>query len=104
MRNTKAGDYVEEYFKWKIILDYVVPLGILSIVGIVFLIYIACQAVKDIMVANFFEKNGYTREVFGVASFGGKTYYGWVRKTDNMRVDESVLGGMSLKKIKEKYK
>lgn len=95
---------MEEYFKWKIILDYVVPLGILGTIGIVYLIYIACQTIKDIRVAHFFESNGYTREVFGVASFGGKTYYGWVRKTDNMRVDESVLGGMSLKTIKEKYK
>lgn len=100
----KVGDYVEEYFKWKIILDYVVPLGILSIVGIVCLICIACQTIKDIRVAHFFERNGYTREVFGVASFGGKTYYGWVRKTDNMRVDESALSGMSLKRIREKYK
>lgn len=95
---------MEEYFKWKIILDYVVPLGILGIVGIVCLIYIACQTVKDIRVAYFFEKNGYTREVFGVASFGDKTYYGWVRKTDNMRVEESALSGMPFKKIKEKYK
>lgn len=47
---------MEEYFKWKIILDYVVPLGILGIVGIVCLIYIACQTVKDIRVAHFFEK------------------------------------------------
>ena len=47
---------MEEYFKWKIILDYVVPLGILSIFGIVCLIYIACQTVKDIRVAHFFEK------------------------------------------------
>lgn len=95
---------MEEYFKWKIILDYVVPLGILCVIGIICLIYIAVQTIKDIKVAHFFEKNGYTREVFGVASFGGKTYYGWVRKTDNKRVDESALSGMSLKKIKEKYR
>lgn len=37
---------MEEYFKWKIILDYVVPLGILGIIGIVCLIYIACQTIK----------------------------------------------------------
>lgn len=95
---------MEEYFKWKIILDYVVPLGILGIIGIVCLIYIACQTINDIRVARFFEKNGYKRELFGVASFGGKSYYGWARKADNVRVSESALSGMSLKKIKEKYK
>ena len=58
----------------------------------------------DLRGKRIFKKNGYKRELFGVPSFGNGAFYGWVRESDNKRVDDRDIKGWSLKQIKEKYK
>ena len=43
------------------------------------------------------------RELFDVASVGNGAFYGWVRESDNKRVDDRNIKGLSFKQIKEKY-
>ena len=95
---------MEFYFKIRMFMDYVLPIAIFATVFIIIAICITISTIKERRIEKFFLSHEYKRELFGVPSFGGGAFYGWVRESDNTRVDDRDIKGWSFKKIKEKYK
>lgn len=94
---------METYFKFKMFMEYALPIALLIIVIIFIAICTTVSIIKANKIEKFFIKHGYKRELFGVPSFGNGAFYGWVRESDNKRVDDRDIRGWSLKQIKEKY-
>ncbi len=95
---------MDTYFKFKMFSEYIVPIALIIITIVALMIVCAISSIKEKRIKKFFVSNGYERELFDVASFGGGAFYGWVRKSDNTRVDDRDIKGWSLRQIKKKYK
>ena len=92
------------YIKLKLWMDYIIPIILIALIFIISFLAISVQYIKQKRVEMFFLKHGYKRKLFDVASVGDKSFYGWVRETDNKRVDDRDLRGLKFKTIKERYK
>lgn len=92
------------YFKFKMITEYIIPITLVVVVFLILWIAGVLSNIKASKIEKFFLTHGYERKLFGVASFGNGTFYGWVRESDGKRVDDRDIKGWSLKQIKEKYK
>ena len=92
------------YIKFKLWMDYIIPIILIALIFIISFLAISVQYNKQKRVEKFFLKHGYKRKLFDVASVGDKSFYGWVRETDNKRVDDRDLRGLKFKTIKERYK
>lgn len=98
------------YFKFKLVTEYIIPLCIFTLIVMVVLVRGIKESIREYRIKKFFESNRYERMLLDVASFGGDTYYGWIRQPDESKhitgncVDDRELRGLSLKTIKEKYK
>ena len=92
------------YIKFKLWMDYIIPIILIALIFIISFLAISVQYIKQKRVEKFFLKHGYKRKLFDVASVGDKSFYGWVRETDNKRVDDRDLRGLKFKTIKERYK
>jgi hypothetical protein len=99
---------MDKYFEFKLYVDYIIPFLIFVILLVIALsVGIICyliQYIQEKMISNFFLSYGYKRKLLGVSSVGAKTFYGWVRETDNKIVDDRDIRSMPLKEIKKKYK
>lgn len=95
---------METYFTLKILAEIAIPLILLAMLIGTGIICATVFSIKEKRINRFFKLNGYERELFGVSSVGAKSFYGWVRKSDNTRVDDRDIKGWSLKEIKQKYK
>lgn len=95
---------MDTYFKIKIFTDFLLPITIIAALLTIAVIWVTVSVVIERRKEKFFLSRGYKRELFGVPSFGNGAFYGWVRESDNMRVDDRDIKGWSLKQIKEKYK
>lgn len=95
---------MDTYFQLKMFLEYIVPVALIVAVILVGVVVVAISVIKEKRIKKFFMSNGYKRELFDVASFGGGAFYGWVRESDNKRVDDRDIKGWSVKEIKKKYK
>lgn len=91
------------YYKIKIFLDYILPITSFAFMLTVIGVFTTISVVKENRIKNFFVSHGYKRELFDVASVGNGAFYGWVRESDNKRVDDRNIKGLSFKQIKEKY-
>lgn len=92
------------YYKIKIFMDYILPFATFGVIILIIVIYETVSTIKENRIHKFFVSHGYERKLFGVPSFGDGTFYGWVRESDHKRVDNRDIRGLSLNKIKEKYK
>lgn len=95
---------MDTYFKFKMLSEYIIPIILVAVIIIIGAVVVTISSIKEKRVKKFFESNGYKRELFDVASFGGGAFYGWVRKSDNTRIDDRDIKGWSLRDIKKKYK
>ena len=95
---------MDTYFKFKMLSEYIIPITLVVAIIIIGVVVATISSIKEKRVKKFFESNGYKRELFDVASFGGGAFYGWVRESDNTRVDDRDIKGWSLRDIKKKYK
>lgn len=95
---------MDTYFKLKMFSDYIIPIILIAAIIIVGAVVVAISSIKEKRIKKFFESNGYERKLFDVASFGNGAFYGWVRESDNTRVDDRDIKGWSLRQIKKKYK
>lgn len=95
---------MEEFFRIKIIVDYIIPVTILGIIICIVIVSSIASSIRKSQIKKFFESNGYTLKLTGVSSVGNGAFYSWVRESDNKRVVVLELRGMSLKEIKDKYK
>ena len=95
---------MDTYFKFKMFTEYIIPIAVIVIVIAVVIIHTVISVIKESRIEKFFLKNGYERKLFGVPSFGGGAFYGWVRESDGKRVDDRDIRGWSFKQIKDKYK
>lgn len=95
---------MDTYFKLKMFSDYIIPIALIVIVILVGTVVVTIASIKEKRIKNFFISNGYERELFDVASFGGGAFYGWTRKSDHARIDDRDIRGWSLREIKKKYK
>ena len=95
---------MDSYFKFKMFTEFTLPFIVCAITFVIISMMIIIKGIKEQRIHIFFKKNGYERELFGVPSFGDGAFYGWVRKSDNKRVDDRDIRGWTLKQIKEKYK
>ena len=78
------------------IIIFVITFFILSIGYLVFLL-------KEKSIQKFFISHGYERKLLDVSSVGAKSFYGWVRESDNKIADDRDIKGWSLNEIKEEY-
>lgn len=98
------------YFKFKLATEYIIPVSIFTLSGIVILIRGIKEIIRETIIKKFFVSNGYERTLLDVASFGSGVYYGWIRHPDESKhitgnyVDDRELRGLPIKVIKEKYK
>lgn len=95
---------IDFYIKFKLAMEFLIPIFLISIIFIIAFISLSFKYIRETRIEKFFKKNGYKRELFDVPSFGDGAFYGWVRESDNKRVDDRDIKGWSLKQIKEKYK
>lgn len=92
------------YLKFKMWTEWIIPISVFLITTIGVIIYIAVSVIKTKITNRFFVSHGYERKLFGVPSVGAGAFYGWVRESDDKRVDDRDIRGWSLKQIKDKYK
>lgn len=95
---------MDTYFKLKIFSEYIIPIILVVVIIIIGIVVVAISTIKEKRREKFFMSNGYKRELFDVAAFGSGAFYGWVRESDNTRVDDRDIKGWSLREIKKKYK
>ena len=95
---------MNSYFKLKIYTEYIIPIVLLIVLLVIIAIWVVINNTKTKRINKFFLSNGYERKLLDVSSIGSKAFYGWVRESDNKRVDDRDIKGWSLKQIKEKYK
>lgn len=95
---------MDTYFKFKMLSEYIVPIALIIITIVALMFVFAISYIKEKRIKKFFKSNGYERKLFDVASFGNGAFYGWVRESDNTRVDDRDIKGWSLRQIKKKYK
>jgi hypothetical protein len=94
---------METYFKLKLFFA-IIPI-VLSTLFLFVLIFCSIIAeIKRRRIEKFFLSHGYARKLLDVPRFGSGAFYGWVRESDNMIVDDRNIKGMSLKEIREKCK
>lgn len=94
---------METYFRLKTLME-VIPIIVFVLIIVIGITRIILSIIKDYFIEKFFVSHGYKRELFGVPSFGGGAFYGWVRESDNMRVDDRDIEGWSLIKIIREYR
>ena len=95
---------MENYFKLKLYIGFILPMVLLIVLFIIRTIWITIDTIKEKRINKFFLSNGYERRLFDVSSVGAKSFYGWVRESDNKRVDDRDIRGWSFKQIRNKYK
>lgn len=95
---------MDTYFKFKIFSEYIIPIILIIAIIVIGVIVVTISVIKENRIEKFFLSNGYKRELLGVPSFGDGVFYGWVRESDNTRVDDRDIKGLSFKEIREKYK
>ena len=94
------------YFKFKLAIEYIIPVSIFTLFVIVVLIH----GIKETRIKKFFVTHGYERTLLDMASFGDDRYYGWIRYPDESKhitgnyVSDRELRGLPIKVIKKKYK
>ena len=94
------------YFKFKLAIEYIIPVSIFTL----FVIVVLIRGIKETRIKKFFVAHGYERTLLDMASFGGDVYYGWFRYPDESKhitgncVDDRELIGLLIKVIKKKYK
>lgn len=94
------------YFKFKLVIEYIIPVSIFTLFVIVILIH----GIKETRIKKFFVSHGYERTLLDMASFGDDRYYGWIRYPDESKhitgnyVSDRELRGLPIKVIKKKYK
>ena len=94
------------YFKFKLAIEYIIPVSIFTL----FVIVILIRGIKETRIKKFFVSHGYERILLDMASFGDDVYYGWIRYPDESKhitgnyVGDRELRGLPLKTIKKKYK
>ena len=94
---------MDNYFEFKMFTEYVIPITLFVIVIVFVIISTTISVIKAKRIEKFFIKHGYKRKLFDVPSFGNGAFYGWVRESDNKRIDDRDIRNWSLKQIKEKY-
>ena len=94
---------MDAYFKFKMYIEYIIPIALLVILFVITAILIAIGSVKEKMINKFFLSHGYERKLLDVSSVGAKAFYGWVRESDYKVADDRDIKSLSLKQIKEKY-
>ena len=94
------------YFKFKLAIEYIIPVSIFAL----FVIVILIRGIKETRIKKFFMSHGYERTLLDMASFGDDAYYGWIRYPDESKhitgnyVSDRELRGLTIKVIKKKYK
>lgn len=91
------------YIKVRLLMEYIIPIILIILVFILAFLSLSVQYIKERRIENFFLKHGYKRKLFDVASVGDKAFYGWIRESDNKRVDDRDIKGLKFKTIKERY-
>lgn len=91
------------YFKAKIFSEYILPIALILLIGIITLAAATIDTIKESRRKNFFESNGYKRKLLDVPSVGNGAFYGWIRESDGKVADDRKIRHMKLKEIKEKY-
>ena len=69
------------YFKFKLAIEYIIPVSIFTLFVIVVLIH----GIKETRIKKFFVSHGYERTLLDMASFGDDRYYGWIRYPDESK-------------------
>ena len=94
---------METYFRLKTLIE-VIPIIVVVLIFVIGITRIILSIIKDYFIEKFFVSHGYKRELFGVPSFGDGAFYGWVRESDNRRIDDRDIEGWSLIKIIREYR
>lgn len=94
------------YFKFKLAIEYIIPVSIFTL----FVIVVLIRGIKETRIKKFFVSHGYERTLLDMTSFGDDAYYGWIRYPDESKhitgnyVGDRELRGLPIKVIKKKYK
>lgn len=88
------------YFKFKLAIEYIIPVSIFTLFVIVILIRCIKETIRETRI----------KKLLDVAGFGSDVYYEWFRYPDESKyitgncVDDRELIGLLIKVIKKKYK
>ena len=87
----------------KIVANGYALLTLISLTGV--LAFLCADAIRTKRIESFFKKMGYRRKFLRHSDILNVSYYGWVKeKPEYKLVEDLELNGMSVKKIKEKYR
>lgn len=86
----------------KVWTEYIIPIAIFILIMLTVFLHILIDLFKYNRKVKFLKKNGYTRYLVGVPSFGNGAFYGWKNDENNKRIDEREMEHLSYKQFVEK--
>ena len=95
---------LELWASLKVWTEYIIPIAIFLLIILTVFLHILIDLFKWNRKVKFLKKNGYTRYLVGVPSFGDGAFYGWKNDKLDKRIDERDIEHLSYRKFVEKIK
>lgn len=93
---------LELWASLKVWTEYIIPIAIFLLIMLIVFLYILIDSFKWNRKVKFLKKNGYTRYLVGVPSFGNGAFYGWKNEILDKRIDEREMERLSYKQFVKK--